>query len=144
MDLDIREFEEVCRDLYVRALKILPPDIKAGFADLQRTETGATGRAILDTMVENVAVAERTNNILCQDTGIPIYNVVIGADVRFDGAALKAAIRRGCARATTEFSAALLGGPSDHAARTSRPPAASGCRSSMSTSTTGPRRWRSR
>ncbi len=27
-------------------------------------------------MVENIAVAERTNNILCQDTGIPIYNVV--------------------------------------------------------------------
>jgi len=47
MDLDIREFEEVCRDLYVRALKILPPDIKAGFADLQRAETSATGRAIL-------------------------------------------------------------------------------------------------
>ncbi len=104
MDLDIREFEEVCRDLYVRALKILPPDIKAGFADLQRAETSATGRAILDTMVENVAVAERTKNILCQDTGIPIYNVVIGADVRFDGAALKAAIRRGCERATKEFS----------------------------------------
>ncbi|KQS69620.1 L(+)-tartrate dehydratase alpha subunit [Methylobacterium sp. UNC300MFChir4.1] len=104
MDLDIREFEEVCRDLYVRALKILPPDIKAGFADLQRAETSATGRAILDTMVENVAVAERTKNILCQDTGIPIYNVVIGADVRFDGAALKAAIRRGCERATKDFS----------------------------------------
>ena len=30
-------------------------------------------------MVENIAVAERTNNMLCQDTGIPIYNVVIGA-----------------------------------------------------------------
>jgi fumarate hydratase subunit alpha len=104
MELDLREFEEVCRDLYVRALKILPPDIKAGFADLQRAETSATGRAILDTMVENVAVAERTRNILCQDTGIPIYNLRIGRDVRFDGAELKAAIRRGCERATREFS----------------------------------------
>ncbi|MFC6049823.1 fumarate hydratase, partial [Methylobacterium hispanicum] len=104
MDLDIREFEEVCRDLYVRALKILPPDIKAGFSDLQKAETSATGRAILDTMVENVAVAERTKNILCQDTGIPIYNIRIGRDVTFDGAELKAAIRRGCERATKEFS----------------------------------------
>ena len=26
-------------------------------------------------MIENIAVAERTNNLLCQDTGIPIYNV---------------------------------------------------------------------
>ncbi|WP_238236765.1 fumarate hydratase, partial [Methylobacterium isbiliense] len=103
MELDLHEVEEVCRDLYVRALKILPPDIKAGFAALQRQETSATGRAILDTMVENVAVAERTNNILCQDTGIPIYNVVIGRAVTFDGAGLKAAIRRGCERATKDF-----------------------------------------
>ena len=104
MDLDLQELEEVCKDLYIRALKILPPDIKAGFKDLVRDETSATGRAILGTMVENIAVAERTKNILCQDTGIPIYNVVIGRDVQFDGAGLKAAIRRGCARATTEHS----------------------------------------
>ena len=104
MELDASEVEEVCKDLYVRALKLLPPDIKAGFRDLARAETSATGRAILGTMVENVAVAERTNNLLCQDTGIPIYNVTIGRDVAFDGADLKRAIRRGCERATREHS----------------------------------------
>ena len=104
MELDIREVEEICKDLYVRALKILPPDIKAGFQRLQRDETNATGQTILGTMVENIAVAERTNNILCQDTGIPIYNVVIGRDVDFDGAELKRAVRTGCERATKEFS----------------------------------------
>src|ERR1700757_5354101 len=102
MQLDLREVEEICKTLYVQALKVLPADIKAGFKELVRTETDATGRSILDTMIENIAVAERTKNILCQDTGIPIYNVVIGRDVELDGAALKAAIRRGCARATTE------------------------------------------
>jgi tartrate/fumarate subfamily iron-sulfur-dependent hydro-lyase alpha chain len=104
MELDLHEVEEVCKDLYVRALKILPPDIKAGFQDLQRDETSATGRAILGTMVENIAVAERTKNILCQDTGIPIYNITIGRNVQVDGAALKATIRRGCERATKEHS----------------------------------------
>jgi fumarate hydratase subunit alpha/L(+)-tartrate dehydratase alpha subunit len=53
-------------------------------------------------MVRNIAVAEQTDNLLCQDTGIPIYNVTIGRDVVVDGVALKAAIRRGCARATRE------------------------------------------
>jgi tartrate/fumarate subfamily iron-sulfur-dependent hydro-lyase alpha chain len=102
MDLDIREFEEVCKDLYVRALKLLPPDIKQGFRELAAQETDATGRTILGTMVENIAVAERTKNLLCQDTGIPIYNVTIGRNVTFDGVALKEAIRRGCERATRE------------------------------------------
>src|SRR6195952_3193120 len=99
MNLDLTEVEAVCKDLYVRALKLLPPDIKAGLADLARDETSPTGRAILGTMVENIAVAERTRNILCQDTGIPIYNVVVGRDVEFDGAGLKRAIRTGCERA---------------------------------------------
>ena len=102
MQLDLREVEEICKTLYVQALKVLPQDIKAGFKELVRTETSATGRTILDTMIENIAVAERTKNILCQDTGIPIYNVTIGRHVEFDGVALKEAINRGCARATTE------------------------------------------
>ena len=104
MQLDPKEVEELCKTLYVRALKLLPRDIKAGFERLVQRETDATGRAILGTMVENIAVAERTDNLLCQDTGIPIYNVSIGRNVEFDGVALKEAIRRGCERATKEFS----------------------------------------
>jgi tartrate/fumarate subfamily iron-sulfur-dependent hydro-lyase alpha chain len=104
MQLDPKEVEELCKTLYVRALKLLPRDIKAGFERLVRQETDATGRAILGTMIENIAVAERTDNLLCQDTGIPIYNVSIGRNVEFDGVALKEAIRRGCERATKEFS----------------------------------------
>ena len=102
MQLDMTDVEDLSKTLYIRALKLLPPDIKDGFGDLLRRETDETGRAVLKTMVENIAVAERTDNLLCQDTGIPIYNVVIGRDVEFDGARLKAAIRRGCERATRE------------------------------------------
>ena len=83
MQLDPNEVEELAKALYVRALKLLPPDIKQGFERLTRNETDATGQAVLATMVENIAVAERTNNLLCQDTGIPIYNVTIGRNVEF-------------------------------------------------------------
>jgi len=69
---------------------------------LQRSETGSTARQMLATMVANIGVAEQTDNLLCQDTGIPIYNVTIGRNVVVDGVALKAAIRRGCERATRE------------------------------------------
>src|SRR3954462_5208722 len=102
MQLDPKEVEEIAKTLYIRAVKLLPPDIKRGFERLLAAETDATGRAVLGTMVENIAVAERRQNLLCQDTGIPIYNVVIGRNVEFDGALMKAAIRRGCERATTE------------------------------------------
>jgi tartrate/fumarate subfamily iron-sulfur-dependent hydro-lyase alpha chain len=102
MHLDPKEIEELAKTLYIRALQLLPPDIKRGFDRLVREETDATGRAVLDTMVDNIAIAERKRNILCQDTGIPIYNVTIGRGVEFDGAQIAAAIKRGCERATAE------------------------------------------
>jgi fumarate hydratase subunit alpha/L(+)-tartrate dehydratase alpha subunit len=102
MKVDLNQVEEACKELYIRALKVLPPDIKAGFERLDRAESNATGKAIIGTMIRNIRVAEDTHNLLCQDTGIPIYNVAIGTGVEVDGHALKQAIVKGCARATRE------------------------------------------
>jgi tartrate/fumarate subfamily iron-sulfur-dependent hydro-lyase alpha chain len=103
MNVDLQAVEDAAKELYIRALKVLPPDIKSGFGRLQATESGATAKQVLATMVTNIAVAERTDNLLCQDTGVPIYNVWIGRGVQVDGHALKQALRRGCERATREY-----------------------------------------
>ena len=102
MRIEPAAVEEAARELYIRALKILPPDIKDGFARLSAGETDRTAQGVLATMLTNIRVAEDTHNLLCQDTGIPIYDVLIGAGVDLDGHALKQAIRRGCERATRE------------------------------------------
>jgi tartrate/fumarate subfamily iron-sulfur-dependent hydro-lyase alpha chain len=105
MHIDPQTIESAAKELYIRALKILPDDVKHGFDVLAARETVATAQSVLGTMIRNIAVAEQTDNLLCQDTSIPIYNVLIGQGVEFDardGVALKAAIRRGCERATRE------------------------------------------
>ncbi|TMH66194.1 MAG: fumarate hydratase [Betaproteobacteria bacterium] len=105
MRIEPQAIESAAKELYIRALKILPDDVKQGFASLAARETGATAKQVLGTMIRNISVAEATDNLLCQDTGIPIYNVTVGRGVEFgaaDGVALKAAIRRGCERATRE------------------------------------------
>ena len=103
MKLDPAAVEEAAKTLYIRALKMLPPDIKAGFGRLTGSETAPTAQRVLATMVHNIDVAESTDNLLCQDTGIPIYNVTIGRGVQVDGHDLLQAIRRGCERATREY-----------------------------------------
>ncbi len=103
MNINLKQVEEAARELYIRALKILPPDIKEGFARLDSSETDRTAKSVLGTMLANIRVAEDTDNLLCQDTGIPIYNVRIGRDTQVDGHALKQAIRSGCERATREY-----------------------------------------
>ena len=103
MKIDLQSVEDAAKELYIRALKILPPDIKSGFSRLTKSETAPTAQRMLATMVTNIEVAERTDNLLCQDTGVPIYNVTIGRGIELDGHALKQAVRRGCERATREY-----------------------------------------
>ena len=102
MKVDLAQVEEAAKELYIRALKQLPPDVKQGFDALAARESDAGAKRMLGTMIRNIAVAEDTDNLLCQDTGIPIYNVWIGRGVEVDGVGLKEAIRRGCERATRE------------------------------------------
>jgi tartrate/fumarate subfamily iron-sulfur-dependent hydro-lyase alpha chain len=100
--IDLQQVEEAAKELYIRALKQLPPDVKQGFDALAKRETDAGAKRMLATMIRNISVAEETENLLCQDTGIPIYNVWIGRGVQVDGVGLKEAIRKGCERATRE------------------------------------------
>jgi tartrate/fumarate subfamily iron-sulfur-dependent hydro-lyase alpha chain len=102
MSIDLKAVEDTARDLYIRALKILPTDIKQGLVRLKTSETNERAQGILTTMMKNVEVAEANDNLLCQDTGIPIYNVCIGRGVEVDGADLRDAIIKGCERATLE------------------------------------------
>ncbi|HJS37226.1 MAG TPA: fumarate hydratase [Burkholderiales bacterium] len=104
MKVDLKLVEEAAKELYIRALKRLPPDIKQGIDALARRESDPGAQRMLGTMIRNIQVAEDTDNLLCQDTGIPIYNVWIGRGVEVDGVALKQAIRAGCARSTREYS----------------------------------------
>ena len=78
MKIDLQQVEEAAKELYIRAVKLLPPDIKEGFARLDKGETNSTAKSVLGTMITNIKVAEANENLLCQDTGIPIYNVTIG------------------------------------------------------------------
>src|SRR5262249_44412355 len=56
---------ETARDLYVRALKVLPPDVKAALADAHARESHPRARDILGTMLKNLDVAEARGTMAC-------------------------------------------------------------------------------
>ena len=70
---------------------------------------------MLGTMIQNIAVAEDTDNLLCQDTGIPIYNVTIGRDVRGRRRGAEGGDPPRLRARDARVSAALLGRASDDA-----------------------------
>lgn len=94
--------EETAKNLYIKALKDLPPDVRTGLKAAYDRETSETGRQIIATMLENIGVADNRNRLICQDTGIPIYFVKVGDKLRLSMCQLEKAIVNGTARATTE------------------------------------------
>jgi len=94
---------DTAKDLYIRALKILPGDVKDALRRAHDAESHPGAKKILATMLENVAVAEAKDLLVCQDTGIPIYKVRIGSQIQVDGTKIENAIRDGCKNATLEY-----------------------------------------
>ena len=56
--VDLQQVEEAAKELYIRALKLLPPDVKQGFDRLAAGETDAGAKRVLGTMMKNITVAE--------------------------------------------------------------------------------------
>ncbi|MCF6092851.1 fumarate hydratase [Microaerobacter geothermalis] len=101
-EINYHKVEEVMKDLYIRALKDLPEDVRIALKEAYRREESPIGKKILETMLQSVEVADDKSLLVCQDTGIPVFFITVGNNVRFDGVRLEEAIKKGTKRATRE------------------------------------------
>jgi tartrate/fumarate subfamily iron-sulfur-dependent hydro-lyase alpha chain len=97
-----QSIEETCKTLYIESLKDLPPDVRTALKMAYENEELESGKNILETLIKTVSTADNNKLLICQDTGIPVYFVKVGNQVRFDGLRLEQAIRKGTERATLE------------------------------------------
>jgi fumarate hydratase subunit alpha/L(+)-tartrate dehydratase alpha subunit len=103
--LDVELITDTARALYIRALKVLPPDVKAALARAHGRETHPRAREILGTMLRNLDVAEARNLLVCQDTGTPVFRLHVGRGFPLDrlgGEAVARGLAEGVRRATAE------------------------------------------
>jgi tartrate/fumarate subfamily iron-sulfur-dependent hydro-lyase alpha chain len=94
--------EDAAAYLYVWALKDIPQDLRDALKDARGRETSTPGQRVLDTIIRNVEVAERENNLVCQDTGIAVYYCRVGEGFPLHPARIYEALYDGTARATEE------------------------------------------
>jgi len=98
--------ETVARDLYWRALKDIPDDVRAGVRSglaNEKKDGNLTAENVLFTILENIKAADEQDTLVCQDTGLPVYKVLVGNLLNLDIPELKKRIRIGCERATKEY-----------------------------------------
>lgn len=94
--------EQVARDLYIRALKDMPPDVRRALQRAYEKEQSERARFILRIINRNIELADERSLLVCQDTGTPVYFVGIGTEVELNPVRFEEAIRRGTARAKEE------------------------------------------
>jgi len=102
-DFDYRVIEEAAKELYIKALTELPPDVREALKRASERETKPTAREIFNAMFKTIEIADKEKTLICQDTGLPIYMVKIGTSFAWDGFEIKQRLYEGAKRATQEF-----------------------------------------
>ena len=96
-ELDSRLVTEAVSEMCMTANCRLGEDVKAALARAERLETSPLGRTVLQTLLENAALAESENIPICQDTGLTVVFLELGQDLRLLGD-LEKAVNAGVAR----------------------------------------------
>jgi fumarate hydratase subunit alpha/L(+)-tartrate dehydratase alpha subunit len=100
--------EDVGKDLYIKALTDIPKDVRKALKGSHQAEVDAgntTASKIMLTVLENVRLADEKSMMVCQDTGLPIYKVIVGSKlgVDLDLLEVKKRLKLAAERATREY-----------------------------------------
>jgi fumarate hydratase subunit alpha len=83
------------KDMCLEAAYNLPYDVAHGLRTAMEKEQSPLGRSIIESCIENAAIASRDRVPLCQDTGFAVYFVEAGSSVMVEGGILTDAINEG-------------------------------------------------
>jgi fumarate hydratase subunit alpha len=90
------------RDLCLAAAFDLPPGTARSLRAAVRKESSPRGRRMLGRILDNARVARAQRVPICQDTGVAVFYVDLGGEVRVSGGTLADAINEGTGRGYAE------------------------------------------
>jgi fumarate hydratase subunit alpha len=97
-----KKITRTVRKLFIEANTVLGEDVVEALRQALSREESATGKEVLQRIIENADIARRKKMPLCQDTGLAVVFVELGQDVRLVGGELHAAIEEGVRQAYAE------------------------------------------
>lgn len=92
------EFEEIVkavRDIIVHCGTDLPQDAYDALSKAMEEEKSPVSKEVLRQILENADIAKNEKRPLCQDTGLAVFFVKVGDEVKINGGLLKDAINKG-------------------------------------------------
>ncbi len=80
----------------------LPEDTYGALKEAMEVEKSPVSREVIRQLLENADIAKDEKRPLCQDTGLAVFFVKVGADVKINGGLLKDAINEGTEKGYTD------------------------------------------
>ena len=84
-EISALQLTQVIRRLCIDANCYLPQDVKGCIEAHRASEDWSPAQQILDRIIENYQIADKTNSPICQDTGVACVFLKIGQDVHING-----------------------------------------------------------
>ncbi len=83
------------RDMIIYSGTDLPQDTYDALAQAMEKEKSPVSKEVIRQLLENADIAKDEKRPLCQDTGLAVFFVRVGEEVRIDGGLLRDAINKG-------------------------------------------------
>ena len=97
-EIHVTDISAAVARLCVDACCRLPADVRAAFAERQRTEPSPVGRDILGQLMQNADIAADEMMPICQDTGLAVVFADVGQEVHIIGGDFAEAVNEGVRR----------------------------------------------
>jgi fumarate hydratase subunit alpha len=94
-EIHVDEIRDNVAQMCVEAAYVLSDDVLTAFDRASETETAPAAREIIELLKENARVAREEHIPICQDTGIAIFFVELGQDLRIKNGFIADAINEG-------------------------------------------------
>ncbi len=98
-------YEEIVknvRDIIIYSASNLPEDALNAMKEAYESEKSPVSKEVLKQLLDNADIASSEKRPLCQDTGLAVFFIKLGADVKVVGGLLKDAINEGTEKGYTE------------------------------------------
>jgi fumarate hydratase subunit alpha len=97
--INTKRITKEVKKLFIDANTVLGEDVVGALRHALSCEESATGKQVLQKIIDNAAIARRKKMPICQDTGLAVVFVEVGQDVHIVGGELHAAIEEGVRQA---------------------------------------------
>ncbi len=101
-EIEYSEVVDAVKNMIITTATNLPEDTYDALKEAMEKEKSPVSKEVIRQLLENADIARNEKRPLCQDTGLAVFFVKIGEDVKIKGGLLKDAINEGTAKGYEE------------------------------------------